>query len=177
MPYELLEMSRRVPWRYVCDGKTDSIDSHDEKDCSDYICKGLFHCRRQTFCIHQAEACDGVGHCPENEDKINCQIPECVKECTCQGKAYRCTGAFIKELLFYYKQEMEIKYLDISNNTFVSVPEQFLMLSRLLFLNLSLNRVKALQGAFQHQAHWLHLIYLITCSNISKKHFSLAYQI
>ena len=146
-----------IPWRFVCDGKTDCIDSHDEKHCTTYICKGMLHCHGQHYCVHQDEVCDGIKHCPDNDDEMNCNLPECVEQCICQGKAYICTYQNLTYLPLTYNGDMDIKHIDMSNNQMSSIKKTLLGLPILLFLNLSHNRVVMVDRAFIRQSHLITL--------------------
>lgn len=53
-----------IPWRLVCDKKTDCLDRQDERYCSDYRCPGMLKCKGEVFCVHPSEVCDNIRHCP-----------------------------------------------------------------------------------------------------------------
>lgn len=43
-------------------------------DCYDYFpCKvGFFQCKYDAYCIQVDQVCDGINHCSEGEDEIDC---------------------------------------------------------------------------------------------------------
>ena len=45
--------------------------------CKTHQCPHMFKCR-DSFCIYLHNVCDGVQHCPNNEDELGCQLEYCI---------------------------------------------------------------------------------------------------
>lgn len=103
-----------IPWRFVCNNKSDCSDNLDEVHCENFTCPGMLKCKGVSYCVHQSEVCDGIIHCPRGDDEGLCGLPECVSGCQCHGKTYSCSAN-----KFYYwplKKSNTLMYVDISLN-------------------------------------------------------------
>ena len=79
-----------IPYKRVCDGINDCQDGQDEGFCENYVCRGMFKCKNQTFCISQVSVCDGVADCPFEDDELNCEKFRCLRGCDCLNMAIFC---------------------------------------------------------------------------------------
>ena len=70
-----------IPWIYVCDGKWDCPEGHDESKlnvCSrEGSCRQKYKCRNANqMCIHLGDVCDGQNECPAKDDELHCELKE-----------------------------------------------------------------------------------------------------
>lgn len=63
----------RLHFHRYCDSIWDTMDGHDEMNCSRWICKqGLYQCNRTGQCIDRKYLCDREFDCNDGEDELNC---------------------------------------------------------------------------------------------------------
>ena len=106
----------------------DCSDGQDEVRCHSYTCPGFFRCRASTVCVHVSHVCDGILHCPQDDDELLCDL-RCPVNCTCHGLAFRCDG------LFLASEYPGLRYVDLTG---VRMPLQNMTSNKLLvFLSLS----------------------------------------
>ena len=75
----------------VCDGVSDCPDGYDEVGCNTLTCIGLLRCTIDKLCVHPAQVCDGVVHCPKSEDDERiCRFWFCPVSCLCIGYIVHC---------------------------------------------------------------------------------------
>ncbi|CAF4022098.1 unnamed protein product, partial [Adineta steineri] len=67
--------SMQLPFHRYCDSVRDTIDGHDEKNCSKWICPQDMHqCRTTGQCINKDDLCDGDFDCDNGEDELSCPV-------------------------------------------------------------------------------------------------------
>ena len=75
----------------VCNDVSDCPDGDDEMGCDHLTCVGLLRCSIDKLCVHPAQVCDGVVHCPESEDDEQiCRFWFCPVSCLCIGYIVHC---------------------------------------------------------------------------------------
>jgi len=73
----------------LCDGKNNTKNGEDEKDCDDHTCfSSHFKCQGngtvQSMCIPSHKRCDGTHDCILRQDEENC-VPDCDLKCKAAG--------------------------------------------------------------------------------------------
>ncbi len=146
-----------IPYRYVCDGKTDCPSSEDEVDCAWIHCKTMLKCVPEGICIAWGEVCDGITHCPlSTDDEWMCDLPSCPDLCHCIGLTLACVNMNMTIITEYHEA---IKALDISQNSFYLPPPNLHKYPHLIKINLSTNKIDQLySGAFKFQLDLWQLI-------------------
>ena len=75
----------------VCNDVSDCPDGDDELKCDMLTCVGLLRCTLDRLCVHPAQVCDGVVHCPKSEDDERiCRFWFCPVSCLCIGYIVHC---------------------------------------------------------------------------------------
>ena len=63
----------QLPFHRYCDSVRDTMDGHDEQNCSQWMCpRGSHQCKRTGQCINTTYLCDGEFDCDDGEDELNC---------------------------------------------------------------------------------------------------------
>jgi hypothetical protein len=84
------------------------VDKRPSVETPAVPCPGYFRCTSSAQCLHPLYVCDGVPHCPQQEDETYCQ-PGCPQQCTCIGYEFFCTEDLDLQL---YPM---LRYLDLSH--------------------------------------------------------------
>ncbi|XP_070177756.1 G-protein coupled receptor GRL101-like [Littorina saxatilis] len=92
-----------------CNGVNDCPGHEDEEGCDTYTCPGFYRCRNSRICLHADHVCDGLYHCPLQDDERYCHI-HCPTNCTCYGFAFTCPR------VFPVLQFPDLRYLDASDS-------------------------------------------------------------
>ena len=75
----------------VCNDVFDCPNGDDEIGCNTLTCVGLLRCTMDKLCVHPAQVCDGVVHCPKSEDDEQiCRFWFCPVSCLCIGYIVHC---------------------------------------------------------------------------------------
>ena len=80
------------------------------------------------MCVHPIYVCDGVFHCPRNDDELLCDLV-CPDVCSCHGLAFTCNQTFLVE------GYPDLRYLDARGSGIV--PGMLKDNSMLIHLSLS----------------------------------------
>ncbi len=75
-----------IPWRYVCNDRTDCPGGTDEIACNRMSCPGMFKCKGSVICLSLENLCDSVSDCGyPNEDEMFCsdRTQHCPQSCSC----------------------------------------------------------------------------------------------
>lgn len=93
-----------IPWKYICDGKWDCNQGHDESvfhTCgTKRSCSHLFKCWRTQRCVHFGRICDDLSDCPFHDDEYFCNLKEvlCPFGCDCLTFAVFCGNVTVTKL-------------------------------------------------------------------------------
>ncbi len=76
-----------IPWRYVCNNRTDCPGGTDEvsKACNRTSCPGMYRCKDSVICLSLANFCDNFTDCYSQDDEIHCskKAHNCPIYCSC----------------------------------------------------------------------------------------------
>ena len=72
-----------------CNTILDCPGREDEAGCQEYTCPGYYRCRGSRVCVHPYHVCDGLVHCPQQDDELYCGL-RCPQNCSCQGLEFTC---------------------------------------------------------------------------------------
>ena len=144
-----------IPNRLVCDGTWDCLDGWDEKDCSNFVCPGMFRCKNEQRCLDQRVVCDGTNDCRQKgEDELFCDFLTCPAGCTCIGYFMNCSSLNMDTMPTVTK---ELRSLVLSDNMFTVLP-LFAGFYRFGVLDLSSNSLDRLPAfAFRDQRNLFYL--------------------
>ena len=97
-----------IPLSYVCDGKWDCHNGHDEyilHTCKARNCIGFFHCSKSSICFPVEDVCDNYIDCPEKDDELMCGLKniKCPVSCSCHNFAIQCLGSLLDIMNIYHK--------------------------------------------------------------------------
>ena len=98
-----------LPLFLRCNEVEDCPRGEDELGCDTLPCPGYYRCRSSRICLHADHVCDGVFHCPQQDDERFCNLT-CPQQCLCQGLAFTCPTPFAAE------KYPELRYLDASGS-------------------------------------------------------------
>ncbi len=114
-------MSYCIPAEYLCDGKWDCSDGHDEsktQNCGPHrFCKNMFNCTKTQICIHVHETCDGLVNCPYEDDEQLCTLSRHIYPagCLCLALAMQCVNQTIHFNLLASSFQFYIMIFEDSN--------------------------------------------------------------
>ena len=141
-----------IPSFLLNNGESDCEFGEDENLLADGLsCPGFYRCQYSTTCLHPDFVCDGINHCPSNDDERYCHIP-CPDHCVCEGYAYSCSQ------LSDPMNVLPARYLDLSGSQNVSL-DGLHFLEYLQLLNLSGCRLEEVSLRRMQQLRLLDLSY------------------
>lgn len=82
-------------------------------DCNKNLCNGGFLCKRYKYCIPIEKVCDGVNHCWNSEDELNCgRYLEYGLQLSIVNISIKIPGRI--QISGFFKCKSENKYINIS---------------------------------------------------------------
>ena len=143
-----------IPWGYICDGKWDCPDGHDESTL--YQCQGeractdMFKCKDSQICLHLEDICNNYSECPLEDDELLCKLTggHCFQDCTCFQFAMLCDKGIIN-----HRKLEHLPYVYYHLTFISSIVTSVLRNGAVLIVNIAHNSIYQMCNTLNESTH------------------------